>query len=115
MFRILAHLVINVLTVLIIHEILPEEVSYDTTQTLIIFALVLGLFNAVVLPILQIVALPLTCLTLGLFAFVLTAAVFYLAGVLVPGIEITILGAAIGALLLGALSSVLDTALRPRY
>lgn len=114
MFRILAHLGINVITVLIIHELLPEEISYDTMETLLIFAVVLGLFNAVILPILQIVALPLTCLTLGLFAFVLNAAVFYVSGMLVPGIEVTVLGAAIGAVLLGALSGVLDSALRPR-
>lgn len=114
MFRILAHLGINVVTVLIIHEVLPNEISYDTTETLLIFAVVLGLFNAIVLPILNVIALPLTCLTLGLFAIVLNIAVFYFAGVLVPGIEITILGAAIGAVLLGVLGSVLDTVLRPR-
>jgi putative membrane protein len=115
MFRILAHLAATVLTVLVLHEILPDEIYYESTGTLIIFALVLGLFSAVVLPVLQIIALPLTCLTLGLFAFVLSAAVFYVSGLLVPGIEITILGAAIGAILLGVLSGVLDTALRPRY
>lgn len=112
MFRILAHLGLNVLTVLIIREVLPDEIFYDTTETLLIFAVVLGLLNAVVLPILNIVALPLTCLTLGLFTFVLSAAVFYLAGVLVPGIDITILGAVIGAILLSILGSVLDTVLR---
>ncbi len=114
MFRILAHLGINVLTVLIIYELLPDEIYYDTTQTLLIFALVLGLFNAVVLPVLQIVALPLTCLTLGLFSFVLSAAVFYVSGLLVPGIEITILGALIGGVLLSLLGGVLDAIVRRR-
>lgn len=112
MFRILAHLGVNVVTVLIIHEVLPNEIAYDTTETLLIFAVVLGLLNAIVLPILNIIALPLTCLTLGLFALVLNVAVFYLAGELVTGIEITILGAVIGAVVLGILGSVLDTVLR---
>lgn len=114
MFRILAHIGLNVVTVLIIHEILPDEIHYENTETLLIFAVVLGLVNAIVLPILQLVALPLTCLTLGLFAFVLSAAVFYFAGVLMPGIDITILGAAIGAILFGVLSGVLDTVLGRR-
>jgi putative membrane protein len=114
MFRIIAHIGLNVLAVLIIHEVLPEEIHYDNTETLLIFAIVLGLANAVILPILQVIALPLTCLTLGLFAFVLSAAVFYFAGVLMPGIDITILGAAIGALLLAVLGGVLDTVLGRR-
>lgn len=114
MFRILAHLGINVVAVLIIYEVLPGEVSYDSTETLLIFAVVLGLLNAIVLPILQVIALPLTCLTLGLFAFVLSAAAFYFAGAVVRGIDVTILGAAIGALLIGVLGSVLDSVLRSR-
>jgi putative membrane protein len=112
MFRLLAHLGINVLTVLIIRELFPNEVSYDTTLTLLIFALVLGLLNAVVRPILHVIALPITCLTLGLFAFVINAAMFYASGWLVPGIDVTILGAGIGGVLIGLLSSALDSILR---
>jgi putative membrane protein len=112
MFRILAHIGLTIVTVLIIHEILPGEIHYEDTETLLIFALVLGLANAFVLPVLQIIALPLTCLTLGLFAFVLSAAVFYFAGALIAGIDITILGAAIAAILFAVLNGVLDSALR---
>ena len=114
MFRILVHLVATVLTVLIIRELLPDEISYQSTETLLIFAVVLGLLNAVILPILQLIALPLTCLTLGLFALVVSALVFYLAGALVPGIEVTAIGAGIGAVLLGILSGALDSTLRGR-
>ena len=114
MFRILAHIGISILTVLIIREILPNEVFYDTTETLLIFGLILGLANAFVLPVLRIIALPLTCLTLGLFSFVLSAAVFYVAGELLDGVEITVLGAAIAALLSGVLNGVFDTVLGRR-
>jgi putative membrane protein len=112
MIRLIAHLAANALVVLILQEVLPAEVSYDNNETLAIFALVLGLLNAVVRPILQVIALPLTCLTLGLFALVVSAAVFYLAGALVPGIMVTVLGAAIGALLLGVITGLIDSALR---
>jgi NADH:ubiquinone oxidoreductase subunit 4 (subunit M) len=51
-------------------------------------------------------------ITLGIFALVVNAAIFYFSGVIVPGIDITILGAAIGAILLGILSGVLDRIIR---
>jgi putative membrane protein len=98
--------------VLIIQEVLPNEVSYDNYQTLAIFAIVLGILNAVVKPIAQAIALPLTCLTFGLFALVVSAAIFYLAGWLLAGIDVTALGALIGAILLAILTGVIDSALR---
>ena len=112
MFRILAHLAMNAVTVLIIHEILPDEVHYESTQTLLIFALILGGFNAIVRPIIELIALPLTCLTLGLFSFVISAAIFWVSAQVSPGVEITILGAAIGGVLLGLLTGALDRTLR---
>jgi putative membrane protein len=111
MFRILAHIGLTVVTVLIIQEILPEEVSYDTNETLLIFAVILGLLNAFVMPFIRIITLPLTCLTLGLFAFVLSAAVFYFGGAVLTGMDITVLGAAIAALIFGILNSVVDSVL----
>jgi putative membrane protein len=110
MFRIIAHVALTVVTVLIIHEILPAEVSYDTTETLLIFAAILGLAHAFVLPILRVVTLPLTCLTLGLFALVLSAAAFYVPAMFLEGIEVTVLGAAIAAVIFAVLNGVLDSA-----
>jgi putative membrane protein len=114
MFRILAHIGLTIVTVLIIQEILPDEVHYDTTETLFIFAVILGLANAIVMPILRIITLPLTCLTLGLFALVLNAAVFYVGGAILSGIEITVLGAVIAGVLFGVLNGVLDSVLGRR-
>jgi putative membrane protein len=114
MFRILAHVGLTIVTVLIIHEILPDEIYYDTTETLLIFAAILGVAHAFVLPILRAVTLPLTCLTLGLFAFVLSAAAFYIPSMFLEGIEVTYLGAAIAALLFGVLNGVLDSVLGGR-
>src|SRR5690554_5662267 len=112
MFRIFAHIGLNALTILIIREVLPDEVYYESNETLLIFALILGLMNAIVRPILQFIALPPTCLTLGLFSFIVSAAVFWASAEISPGIDITLLGAAIGALLLGILTGVLDRTLR---
>jgi putative membrane protein len=112
MFRIIAHVASAILTILIIHQILPDEVHYQDNETLLIFAVILGLVNAFVLPIVRLIALPLTCLTLGLFALVITAAAFYFSSLLLDGVEITYLGAGIAALIFGVLNGVLDSVVR---
>jgi putative membrane protein len=55
---------------------------------LVVSALVLGLVNAIVRPVLVVLTLPLTVLTLGFFYFVVNAAAFALAAALVPGFTV---------------------------
>jgi putative membrane protein len=62
---------------------------------LIFGALVLGFVNAVVRPVLVVLTLPLTVLTLGFFYFIVNAAAFGLAAALVPGFTVASLGSAI--------------------
>ena len=56
--------------------------------TTVIAAVVLGLLNAIVRPILGLLSLPITVLTLGLFSLVLNALMFWLMARLVPGIQL---------------------------
>ena len=73
--------------------------------TLALAALVLGLVNALVRPVLLIVTLPLTILTLGLFYLVVNGLAFGLAAALVPGFEVASFGAAVlGALVVSIVS-----------
>jgi putative membrane protein len=58
-------------------------------------ALFLGLVNAVVRPILVILTLPVTILTLGLFIFVINALLFWLVAEVVKGFDVTGFGAAL--------------------
>jgi len=51
-------------------------------------ALVLGLINAFIRPVLSLLTLPLTIVTLGLFSLVLNALLIMLAGKLVPGFQV---------------------------
>ncbi|MBV8145535.1 MAG: phage holin family protein [Gammaproteobacteria bacterium] len=60
-------------------------VSVDSTGTLILAGLLLGLVNAIIRPIAFILTLPITLLTLGLFLFVLNAAMVWLVGAILPG------------------------------
>lgn len=63
-------------------------------------ALVLGLLNAVVRPVLVILTLPVTLVTLGLFLFVINALLFYSAAWLMDGLNVTSFGAALVASLI---------------
>lgn len=82
-------------------------VSYDSRTALFLFAGILGLLNAIIKPVLQALALPLTCLTFGLAALILNAGLFAVAAVLTPGMRITVAGAAGGALLTSLASGVI--------
>jgi putative membrane protein len=68
------------------------------TPTLLGAALVLGLLNAVVRPVIVLLTLPITVLTLGLFLIVINAAMLSLVAALVPNVEV----AGFGSALLGA-------------
>ena len=76
-------------------------------------ALVIGLFNAVLRPVLVILTLPVTVVTLGLFLFVINALMFWAAsGVLGDGFQVRGFGAAlVGSLFYSALGLVIESAL----
>ncbi len=80
------HWLIGTIAVLIAAYILPGA---DMTLTgAIVFALVLGILNIFVKPVLHLLALPITILTLGLFSFVINALIVLLAAAIVPGAAI---------------------------
>ncbi|MCP3981320.1 MAG: phage holin family protein [bacterium] len=84
--------------------ILPG-VSVASIQALLIAALVLGFVNAVVRPLLVLLTLPITLITLGLFYLVVNGLAFSLAAFIVPGFEVaSFLWAVAGALIVGIVS-----------
>lgn len=81
---------------------------------LAVSALVLGAVNAVIRPLLLLLTLPITVLTLGLFYLVVNGIAFALAAALVPGFTAASLGSSIGgALIVGLVSWGLGWLLRP--
>jgi putative membrane protein len=77
-----------------------------------IAALVIGVFNTLLRPILVLLTLPVTLLTLGLFLFVINAAMFYGAASILEGFGVRSFGAALlGSLIYSALGLVIDAAL----
>jgi putative membrane protein len=84
------------------------------TGTLFVAALVLGLLNAVLRPVIAFLALPVTLLTLGLFTLVINGLVFALAAWLVPGFAVAGFGSAfLGALVFSVASFLLNIIVRP--
>lgn len=72
---------------------------------LLFAAIVFGLVNALVKPVLVLLSLPVTILTFGLFLLVINAAMLMLTAALVPGMEVEGFGAALlGAVVIGVVS-----------
>jgi putative membrane protein len=75
-------------------------------------AAVIGLLNMVVRPVLVVLTLPVTVLTLGLFLFVINALMFWAAAEVLQGFNVRGFGAALlGSLLYSLASVVIDSAL----
>lgn len=84
-------------------------VHIDSFTTAIVFAIILGILNLIVKPVLSILGLPLTIITLGLFSLVINAAVVYLAVYFIDGMKIDGFGwALIFSIALSLITSLLD-------
>src|SRR5882672_9427506 len=88
-------------------------IHISSGPVLVFAALVLGFVNAVVRPVLVVLTLPLTVLTLGFFYFIVNAAAFGLAAALVPGFTVASLGSAVlGSIVVALVSSLLGGLVR---
>ncbi|HAM55744.1 MAG TPA: hypothetical protein DCQ64_10185 [Candidatus Rokubacteria bacterium] len=104
----LVRVLVNGLAIYLIAQVVPG-IAVSGVLTALGAGLVLGLINAIVRPILVVLTLPATLLTLGLFLFVLNAFCLWLTSQLVRGFEIQGAWAALfGALLISAVSFVLN-------
>ena len=95
--------------VLVAARLMPERIVVLDYAAAAVFALVLALLNAFVRPVLGLLTLPITLLTLGLFHFVLNAAMFGLAAALVPGVSVGgFVPALLGALIVSVVGLVVS-------
>ena len=93
--------------VLLASALFPNLIVVQSPVAAIVFALVLGVLNAFLRPILLLLTLPLNLLTLGLFTFVVNAIVFWIASGIDLGVSVQDFGAAfLGALIVSAVSFV---------
>jgi putative membrane protein len=96
---------INVAAILIIAHIFPKLIQVEGFGAALIAALVLGIINAVIRPILVLLTFPVTFLTLGLFLLVINALMLWLAATIVPGFKVNgFWGAFLGSILISIVS-----------
>jgi putative membrane protein len=108
MFRLLLIWLINALALLALPYVFPW-VSVDSFGTALIAALVLGLANTLIRPLLVVLTLPVTILTLGLFIFVLNGLLFWAVGSFVDGFRVSGFWAAVfGAIVYSLISWLLS-------
>ena len=100
---------------LLVAQIYSGVVVASFTSALIA-ALVLGLFNTLLRPVLVLLTLPVTVVTLGLFLFVINALMFFFAASVLQGFSVTGFGAAlIGSLLYSLCGLVIDVAMERMF
>lgn len=97
---------INAGTLLLLPYIL-SSIRIESFYTALLVALVLGLINALIRPILLLITLPINLLTLGLFTFVINGLLFWFVASFVKGFSVAGFWAAVlGALLYSVISSI---------
>ena len=91
---------------------LYQGVEVKTFSAALIAALVIGLFNMILRPVLVVLTLPVTVVTLGLFLFVINALMFWAAAGVLDGFYVRGFGAALlGSLIYSVFGIVIDSAI----
>jgi putative membrane protein len=104
MFEFLAHLVVTAFLLFVVGKLVAGIEVRDASAALF-GALVLGITNGVVRPILVLLTLPFTIITLGLFLFVVNAVMLMIAAAFVDGFKVRGFGSALaGSVLLSLLN-----------
>jgi putative membrane protein len=98
------------IALLITSQIVPGFII-TTISAALIAAIVIGLVNAIIRPILGFFAFPITLITFGLFTFVINALTLWLASAITPGTGFQIQGfipAFLGSIVLSIVSSIIN-------
>lgn len=110
--KFLLRLLLSALAVVILSKVLPG-VGVDSYLTAIVVAVVLSLLNFLVKPLLVILTLPITIITLGIFLLFINAIIILLADYFIAGFSVSnIWWAILFSLLLSFLQSILFSLLK---
>lgn len=112
MIKLLLRWALSAMALMVIPEIVPG-VTVQSYGSALICAIFLGLANALIRPVLILITLPITLLTLGLFTLVINGLMFWLVAGILDGLAVTGFGAAFwGALVYGVLTWLINLSLR---
>jgi putative membrane protein len=113
MVRLLIGWILNAVALLAVAYLMPS-IHVASIGAALVAALVLGLVNTLVRPILVILTLPVTLLTLGLFLFVINGLLFWAVGNFLDGFSVgSFWSGVLGAILYSLISWVLSSLLKP--
>lgn len=105
----IVRILISAVAVYVASLFIPGISVTGGVSTYLVVAIVLGLLNAFVKPILTILTIPITILTLGLFLIVINVLMVYLAAYLVPGFNVSgIIAALLFSLVVSIVTSLID-------
>jgi putative membrane protein len=114
MLRLLAHWLVNAIALLLV-AYLYSGVHVSSLPAALAAALVLGLVNVLVRPLIVLLTLPVTLLTLGLFLFVINALLFWFVAEVVHGFSVDGFGPALlGSILYSVITLIAGWILFPR-
>jgi putative membrane protein len=108
--RLLLTWLINTVAIFALPHLL-DSVAVDSFTTALFAALVLGLVNTLIRPILVVLTLPVTLLTLGLFIFVINGLMFWAVADLIQGFQVAGFGSAVLAAMVYSVISWLMSAI----
>lgn len=101
-------LIANAVAVIVVASVMPDQMGYVSWTAVGIFAVVVGILNAFLRPLVRFLTAPIGCITLGLFSIVINGLMFWLAARLDLGVNATFFGATVTALVAGLASGVLS-------
>lgn len=112
MLRLMVKWAVNFVALLVVVNMIPGT-SVTNWTTLIVAALVLGLINIFLKPIILLLTLPINIVSLGLFTLIINTGLFYLTAMIVKGFTITGFWSAFwGAFVFSLISLLLNTCMK---
>ena len=105
----IVRLIINMVAILIISYLFPKMIWVDGFLAALVAAFLLGIVNTILRPILVLLTLPLTVVTLGLFLLVINGLMLWLVSALVSGFHVSgFWGAVLGSIFISLVSWLLS-------
>jgi putative membrane protein len=105
---IFARVIVTAFSLVLVAQIIPG-IEVTSALTAILAAMLIGVLNVLVRPILVLLMLPITLVTLGLFIFVINAFLFWIAASLIDGFTVSgFLPALAGSFIVSVVSTVIN-------
>jgi putative membrane protein len=111
----LLRLLITMIAILIISYLFPQIIIVDDFMGALVAAFILGIANAFLRPVLIILTLPITLLTLGIFLLVINGLMLWITSGLVSGFNVNgFFGAVLGSILISLVSWILSSVIHSK-